>query len=54
MSQEAARTTRVEARIAPDALAIVKCAAELQGGASATSWWRPRKTPLIARSRKRR
>ncbi|MCW6512967.1 type II toxin-antitoxin system TacA family antitoxin [Lichenifustis flavocetrariae] len=31
MSHEAARTTRIEARIAPDALAIVKRAAELQG-----------------------
>ena len=31
MPQEQARTTRIEARIAPDALAIVKRAAELQG-----------------------
>lgn len=31
MSQEGARTTRVEARIAPDSLAVVKRAAELQG-----------------------
>ena len=31
MPHEAARTTRIEARIAPDALAVVKRAAELQG-----------------------
>jgi uncharacterized protein (DUF1778 family) len=31
MSQETSRTARLEARIAPDALAIVKHAAELQG-----------------------
>lgn len=31
MPQEATRTTRIEARIAPDALAVVKRAAELQG-----------------------
>ena len=31
MPQEQARTTRIEARITPDALAIVKRAAELQG-----------------------
>jgi uncharacterized protein (DUF1778 family) len=31
MSQETSRTARIEARIAPDALAIVKRAAELQG-----------------------
>jgi uncharacterized protein (DUF1778 family) len=31
MPSEAARTTRIEARIAPDALAVVKRAAELQG-----------------------
>lgn len=31
MPHERARTTRIEARIAPDALAIVKRAAELQG-----------------------
>ncbi len=31
MSQETSRTARLEARIAPDALAIVKRAAELQG-----------------------
>ena len=31
MTQEANRTARIEARIAPDALAIVKRAAELQG-----------------------
>ena len=31
MSQEPARTSRIEARIAPDALTIVKRAAEIQG-----------------------
>ncbi len=31
MSQESARTSRIEARIAPDALMIVRRAAELQG-----------------------
>jgi len=31
MPQEANRTTRIEARIAPDALAVVKRAAEIQG-----------------------
>ncbi|MGE0387602.1 MAG: DUF1778 domain-containing protein [Gammaproteobacteria bacterium] len=31
MPQEPSRTARIEARIAPDALAIVKRAAELQG-----------------------
>jgi len=31
MSQEPVRTARIEARIAPDALAIVKRAAEIQG-----------------------
>ena len=31
MPQEANKTARIEARIAPDALAIVKRAAELQG-----------------------
>jgi uncharacterized protein (DUF1778 family) len=31
MPQKATRTARIEARIAPDALRIVKCAAELQG-----------------------
>ena len=31
MRHEAIRTTRIEARIAPDALAIVRRAAELQG-----------------------
>ena len=31
MRQEANRTSRIEARIAPDALAIVKRAAEMQG-----------------------
>lgn len=31
MPQETSRTARIEARIAPDALAIVKRAAELQG-----------------------
>jgi uncharacterized protein (DUF1778 family) len=31
MSQEAHRTARLEARIAPEALAIVKRAAEIQG-----------------------
>ena len=31
MPQETGRTARIEARIAPDALAIVKRAAELQG-----------------------
>ena len=31
MPQEAVRTSRIEARIAPDALRIVKCAAEMQG-----------------------
>ncbi len=31
MSQEMSRTARIEARIAPDALAVVKRAAELQG-----------------------
>jgi uncharacterized protein (DUF1778 family) len=31
MSQDQARTARIEARIAPDALAIVKRAAEIQG-----------------------
>jgi uncharacterized protein (DUF1778 family) len=31
MSQETSRTARIEARIAPDALAMVKRAAELQG-----------------------
>jgi uncharacterized protein (DUF1778 family) len=31
MPSEATRTTRIEARIAPDALAVVKRAAELQG-----------------------
>ena len=31
MPSESSRTTRIEARIAPDALAIVKRAAELQG-----------------------
>ncbi len=31
MSQEQNRTARIEARIAPDALAIVKRAAEIQG-----------------------
>ena len=31
MSQEPNRTARLEARIAPDALAVVKRAAELQG-----------------------
>lgn len=31
MSQESPRTARIEARIAPDALAVVKRAAELQG-----------------------
>lgn len=34
MSQETSRTARIEARIAPDALAIVKRAAELQPGFS--------------------
>ena len=31
MPQETSRTARIEARIAPDALALVKRAAELQG-----------------------
>jgi uncharacterized protein (DUF1778 family) len=31
MTQEPTRTARIEARIAPDALAIVKRAAEIQG-----------------------
>jgi uncharacterized protein (DUF1778 family) len=31
MAQEHTRTSRIEARIAPDALAIVKRAAEIQG-----------------------
>ncbi len=31
MPQEPSRTARIEARIAPDALAVVKRAAELQG-----------------------
>ena len=31
MAQEQTRTSRIEARIAPDALAIVKRAAEIQG-----------------------
>jgi uncharacterized protein (DUF1778 family) len=31
MPQQQARTTRIEARIAPDALAVVKRAAEIQG-----------------------
>ena len=31
MSQESARTARIEARIAPETLAIVKRAAEIQG-----------------------
>jgi uncharacterized protein (DUF1778 family) len=31
MPQEPNRTTRIEARIAPDALAVVKRAAEIQG-----------------------
>ncbi|MBB5048096.1 uncharacterized protein (DUF1778 family) [Rhodopseudomonas rhenobacensis] len=31
MAQDRARTARIEARIAPDALAVVKRAAELQG-----------------------
>ncbi len=31
MPQESSRTARIEARIAPDALAIVKRAAEIQG-----------------------
>ena len=31
MPKDATRTTRIEARIAPDALAVVKRAAELQG-----------------------
>jgi uncharacterized protein (DUF1778 family) len=31
MSSESGRTARIEARIAPDALAVVKRAAELQG-----------------------
>jgi uncharacterized protein (DUF1778 family) len=31
MPQKATRTARIEARITPDALRIVKCAAELQG-----------------------
>jgi uncharacterized protein (DUF1778 family) len=31
MPQESARTARIEARIAPDALAVVKRAAEIQG-----------------------
>jgi uncharacterized protein (DUF1778 family) len=31
MSQEPVRTARIEARIAPDALAIIKRAAEIQG-----------------------
>lgn len=31
MAQETPRTARIEARIAPDALAVVKRAAELQG-----------------------
>ena len=31
MSQEPVRTARIEARIAPDALAIVRRAAEIQG-----------------------
>jgi uncharacterized protein (DUF1778 family) len=31
MPQEPARTARIEARIAPDALALVKHAAEMQG-----------------------
>jgi len=31
MSQEAHRTARIEARIAPEALAVVKRAAEIQG-----------------------
>ena len=31
MSQEPTRTARIEARIAPDALAVVRRAAELQG-----------------------
>ena len=31
MNQDSTRTARIEARIAPDALAIVKRAAELQG-----------------------
>jgi uncharacterized protein (DUF1778 family) len=31
MAQESNRTARIEARIAPDALAVVKRAAELQG-----------------------
>lgn len=31
MSTESSRTARIEARIAPDALAVVKRAAELQG-----------------------
>jgi uncharacterized protein (DUF1778 family) len=31
MPQQASRTARIEARIAPDALRVVKRAAELQG-----------------------
>ena len=31
MNQESSKTARIEARIAPDALAVVKRAAELQG-----------------------
>jgi uncharacterized protein (DUF1778 family) len=31
MSQRSNRTARIEARIGPDALAIVKCAAEIKG-----------------------
>jgi uncharacterized protein (DUF1778 family) len=31
MSQESARTARIEARISPEALAVVKRAAEIQG-----------------------
>jgi uncharacterized protein (DUF1778 family) len=31
MSQEPARTTRIEARIAPEVLSVVKRAAEIQG-----------------------
>ena len=43
MPQKPVRTSRIEARIAPDALKVVKRAAEIQGRSVSISWSLPRK-----------
>ena len=51
---ETTRTARVEARIAPDALAVVRRAAELQGRSVSDSWLRQRLRAREGRSRRPR